>query len=145
MKSGEGFSLEVADCNTLFATKGLQKNWIPIAMIDNEHLLDTVYNPSGIDNIWINFTSDSVFLHGFCPTVGNEYFLYAGDSIDIGSLGIQEECDVPYDWPAWNHDCFYNLMHADAYELSASELRINSTRRFDLLFVAEEYYRVIGE
>jgi hypothetical protein len=133
--NAEGYCTDIYD-------EGIQKNWILIAMVDKDHAMDTINYPSGIDKIWINITSDSVFLHGFCPTVGTEYFLYAGDSIHIGSLGIQEECDVPYDWPAWNHVCATNLMHAETYELTTSELRINSARRWDLLFRAEEYISV---
>lgn len=112
----------------------IQENrWNLVYLVDN-NTLDSIEYPQGFEKIWIRFTSDSVYVHGFCPTVGTEYKTYPNDSIQIGSIPILESCGEPYFSPDWNREVAANLTKSFMYNVNNDWLTIYTNGRYNLVF-----------
>lgn len=99
--------------------------WVLNSFIDTV-TNDTSFYPDYGKDLWIEFTEDSLFFHGYCPTIGSWYTLANDANIEIGPLIIQLECNEPDIYLAhWNFQVTC-LSSAYYYEFKDNQLLIST-------------------
>ncbi len=111
--------------------------WVFHSFIDTVNNDTSIYPAHG-KKIWLEFKEDSVFLNGYCPTVGTWYNLINDTGIEVGELLVILECGEPsFELSGWNYrvTCLSGAYH---FEVNDGHLIIKTEKINKMIFLQSD-------